>query len=423
MNKSAALYQEAVKYIPGGVNSPVRAYKSVGGHPIYIERAKGSKIFDVDGNEFIDYICSWGPLILGHADDRVLAAIRECAEKGTSYGANTEVEIKLAKLITTIYPSIQLVRMVSSGTEAAMSAIRLARAFTGREKIIKFDGCYHGHSDSFLIKAGSGLATFGISDSPGVTKASAKDTLVATFNDIRSVEKLIEANKDQVAAVILEPILGNIGVVLPQDSFLKDLRRVTENEKILLIFDEVITGFRVALGGAQEVFGIRPDLTCLGKIIGGGFPVGAFGGRSDIMQLLAPVGPVYQAGTLSGNPIAMTAGLETISILRNTEAYSSLEAKSRLLEEGLSDNLRKLKLRFQLNRFGSMMCMFFTDQFVYDADSARSSDTHLFSKYFSKMIENGIYIAPSQYEASFISLAHSDEDIERTIKAHYSSLK
>jgi glutamate-1-semialdehyde 2,1-aminomutase len=423
MDKSQLLYQEALKYIPGGVNSPVRAYKSVGGHPLYIDRAKGSRIFDVDGREYIDYVCSWGPLILGHADQRIVEAVCRQAARGMSFGANTEIEIKLAKLITEIYPSIERVRMVSSGTEAAMSAVRLARAFTGRDKIVKFDGCYHGHSDSFLIRGGSGLLTLGISDSPGVTQASANDTLVAKFNDIGSVERVIESNKDQIAALILEPILGNIGVIAPREGFLAELRRITRDTGIVLIFDEVITGFRVALGGAQQLYGVRPDLTCLGKIIGGGLPVGAFGGRSDIMKLLAPEGPVYQAGTLSGNPVAMTAGFETVSVLKDHGAYETLEERSGLLAEGLSSNARRLGVDCQLNRVGSMMSIFFTGKRVADSDSARSADNALFSKYFLRMLGNGVYIAPSQFEASFVSLAHSKEDIEKTIAAHYESLK
>jgi glutamate-1-semialdehyde 2,1-aminomutase len=423
MRRSEELFQEAVKYIPGGVNSPVRAFKSVGGNPIYIERAAGSKLHDVDGNEYIDYVCSWGPLILGHAHPRVIEAIAAAAARGTSFGANTEIEVMLARLITEIYPSIERVRMVNSGTEAAMSAVRLARAFTGKDSIIKFDGCYHGHADSFLIKAGSGLLTFGAVDSPGVTQASARDTLVARFNDIDSVKRLISANKGRIAAVILEPVAGNVGVVAPRDGFLQELRAITAEEKILLVFDEVITGFRVALGGAQELYGVRPDLTCLGKIIGGGLPVGAFGGRADIMALLAPLGPVYQAGTLSGNPLALAAGLETITLLKAPGTYEALEKSSRTLEEGFSANAKRLGVACRINRVGSMLCPFFTAEPVTDADSAKLSDTGFFSRYFSRMIRNGVYIAPSQFEAGFVSLAHSREDIEKTIDAHFRSLK
>lgn len=423
MSQSEKLYQEALRYIPGGVNSPVRAFKSVGGNPVYIARGKGSRIFDVDGREYIDYVCSWGPLILGHADERVVEAVCRQAANGTSFGANTEIEIRLARLVSEIFPSIERVRMVSSGTEATMSAIRLARAFTGKDKIIKFDGGYHGHSDSFLIRAGSGLLTLGISDSPGVTQASAKDTLVAAYNDVSSVERIIQSNKGQIAAIILEPILGNVGVIPPVANFLKDLRRITEQEKIVLIFDEVITGFRVALGGAQQLYGITPDLTCLGKIIGGGFPVGAFGGKYEIMKLLAPEGPVYQAGTLSGNPVALTAGLETISILKSPGTYQTLEDRSRQLEDGCSASAKSMGVACQVNRVGSMMSTFFTARKVVDAASTADCKKAFFSRYFSRMLANEIYIAPSQFEASFVSLAHSKEDIEKTIAAHRKSLK
>jgi len=421
--KSEELFSEANEYIPGGVNSPVRAFKSVGMTPLYIKEGKGSKIFDVDGNEFIDYVCSWGPLILGHSDERVLDKINEYSGRGTSFGANTEIEIKLAQLISELYPSIDLLRMVNSGTEATMSAIRLARGFTGKDKIIKFDGCYHGHGDSFLIKAGSGVLTLGIPGSPGITKSSAKDTLIARFNNFESVEKSIDQNKNKIAAVIIEPIMGNAGVIPPAPKFLENLRKITEHENILLIFDEVITGFRVAPGGAQQLYDIKPDLTCLGKIIGGGLPVGAFGGKKEIMEYLAPGGSVYQAGTLSGNPLAMAAGYETISILKNNGIYTSLEKKAQFLEEGLKNNLKTLNLNFTMNRVGSMMTLFFTGKKVTDFNSAFTSDTQLFSEYFRTMLENGIYLAPSQFEASFLSAAHSEEDIEKTIKVNYRSLK
>lgn len=423
MKKSEILFQEAKKYIPGGVNSPVRAFKSVDMDPLYIERGKGSKIFDVDGNEYIDYICSWGPLILGHSDERVLKKISEFSENGTSFGANTEIEVKLAKLITEIYPSIDLVRMVNSGTEATMSAIRLARGCTGKNKIIKFEGCYHGHGDSFLIKAGSGVLTLGIPGSPGVTKNTAQDTLIARFNNIQSVEKLIDSNKNQIAAVILEPVMGNAGVIPPDTAFLRELREITRAEVIILIFDEVITGFRVALGGAQELYGIDPDLTCLGKIIGGGLPVGAYGGRRKFMESLAPEGPIYQAGTLSGNPLAMAAGYETVSILKEENVYDELEVKAKLLEEGLRNNLKRLNLNYRMNRVGSMMSFFFTERDVHDFSSAMTSDTKAFTSYFKEMLKNGIYLAPSQYEASFLSAAHSNDDIQKTVEAHYTSLK
>ncbi len=391
--------------------------------PVYIQRGKGSKIFDVDGNGYIDYVCSWGPLILGHADDRILKMLDEYASRGTSFGANTEVEIKLAELITDIYPSIELVRMVNSGTEATMSAVRLARGCSGRSKIIKFEGCYHGHGDSFLIKAGSGVLTLGIPGSPGITEHTAKDTLIARFNDIESVERLIDSNRSQISAVILEPVMGNAGVIPPDNGFLQKLRKITREEDIILIFDEVITGFRVSLGGAQELYGIEPDLTCLGKIIGGGLPVGAFGGKRKYMEQLAPEGPVYQAGTLSGNPLAMAAGYETLSILKKDNVYPALEKSSGLLEEGMRGNLRKLRLNFRMNRVGSMMSLFFTKQDVHEYDSAVTSDTKLFSHYFHEMLANGIYLAPSQFEASFVSAAHNDEDIEKTVEANYLSLR
>ncbi len=423
LKESLTMFKRARKVIPGGVNSPVRAFKSVGMNPVYIQRGEGSKIFDVDGNEYIDYVCSWGPLILGHADSRILKKLAEYAKLGTSFGANTEIEIKLAELITEIYSSIELVRMVNSGTEAAMSAVRLARGCSGRSKIIKFEGCYHGHGDSFLIKAGSGLLTLGIPGSPGVTEHTAQDTLVARFNDIESVEKLIESNKSQVAAVIIEPVMGNAGVIPPDSDFLKNLRELTLAEDIILIFDEVITGFRVALGGAQALYGIDPDITCLGKIIGGGLPVGAFGGKRRYMEQLAPDGPVYQAGTLSGNPLAMAAGYETLSVLINDDVYPSLEKRSKLLEDGLKENMKKLHLNYSINRVGSMMSLFFTGHDVHDFDSAVVSDTGLFSHYFHKMLANGVYLAPSQFETSFVSAAHDDTDIEKTIEANYLSLK
>lgn len=419
---SERLFEEAKNYIPGGVNSPVRAFKSVDMDPIYIRRGKGSKLFDVDGNEYIDYVCSWGPLIFGHSDGRILKKISEFAENGTSFGANTEIEIKLAKLITEIYPSIDLVRMVNSGTEAAMSAIRLSRGFTGKDKIVKFEGCYHGHGDSFLIKAGSGVLTLGIPGSPGVTESTAQDTLIAVFNSIESIEKLIDGNKNQIAAVILEPVMGNAGVIPPDAGFLKKLREITRSENIILIFDEVITGFRVAPGGAQELYDIEPDLTCLGKIIGGGLPVGAYGGRRKYMEYLAPVGPVYQAGTLSGNPLAMAAGYETVSILRAEKVHERLEEKAGLLEDGLRDNMKRLNLSYKINRVGSMMSLFFTEQDVRNFNSALSSDTKLYSKYFREMLKNGIYLAPSQFETAFLSTAHSREDIQKTIEANYNSL-
>lgn len=423
MTESEKLFNEARRYVPGGVNSPVRAFKNVNKNPVFIERGKGSKIYDVDGNEYIDYVCSWGSLILGHADERIVSVMADVSKKGVSFGANSVMEVKLAKRITEIYPSIELVRMVNSGTEATMSAVRLARGYTGKDKIIKFQGCYHGHGDSFLIKAGSGVLTLGIPGSAGVTQNTARDTLVTDFNSIESVKEIIRWNRNQIAALILEPIMGNAGVIPPQGSFLRDVREITGNEGILLIFDEVITGFRVALGGAQELYDIQPDLTCLGKVIGGGLPVGAFGGKRMIMESLAPEGSVYQAGTLSGNPIAMAIGYETLSILNNGKAYEELEGKGKMFEEGMKDNLKKLKLNYQMNRVGSMISLFFTEGIVTDYNSAMSSDTKIFSTYFGEMLDCGIYLAPSQYEASFLSLSHSEDDVEKTIKANFSSLK
>ena len=420
---SESLFLRARRCIPGGVNSPVRAFGSVGIVPPFIAGAKRAQIFDVEGREYIDYVCSWGPLILGHADERIVEAVRKASEKGTSFGAVTEREVEFAELITSIYSSVELVRMVSSGTEATMSAVRLARGFTGKNKIIKFDGCYHGHADSFLIKAGSGVLTLGIPGSPGITDGTAADTLVARFNDLRSVEELIDGNKGQIAAVIVEPIMGNAGVILPADGFLQGLRKVTETHGILLIFDEVITGFRVALGGAQGLYGITPDLTCFGKIIGGGFPVGAFGGKRDVMQRLAPVGPVYQAGTLSGNPVAMAAGLETVKILRDGQVYDHLERISAALANGLQQSARKSGLRYTVNRVGSMMCLFFADRIVRSFTDAAGADQNAFSIYFKAMLERGIYLAPSAFEAMFVSAAHAMSDIDRTIEASRESLE
>lgn len=420
---SNTLFNEAKKHIPGGVNSPVRAFRSVGMDPLYIDRGKGSKIYDADGREYIDYVCSWGPLILGHADDRILKRISEYAAKGTSFGSCTEIEVKFAKLIASLYPSIEKVRMVNSGTEAAMSALRLARGYTGKDLIIKFEGCYHGHGDSFLIKAGSGVLTLNIPGSPGITKDTAKDTLIAEYNNIDSVKTLLKQYKNKIAALIIEPVMANAGLILPRENFLREIRDITENENILLIFDEVITGFRLAPGGAQEHFGIRPDLTCLGKIIGGGLPVGAFGGKKEIMDRLAPEGPVYQAGTLSGNPIAMAIGYETVNICSEQGFYQSLEHKTKVLVEGIKDNLKKLNLDFFNTQIGSLFCLFFTEKKVASFKDAMASDTKLFAKYFKSMLDSGIYLAPSQFEVGFVSAAHSDEDIEKTIKANYNALK
>ena len=404
--------------MPGGVNSPVRAFKSVGRDPLYIKNAKGSRMTDVDGNEFIEYIGSWGPMILGHAHERVIEAVRETALSGTSFGASNEREIDLAVLIKKFVPSIEIVRMVNSGTEATMSTMRLARGFTGRDKIIKFEGCYHGHGDSFLSKAGSGVMTLGLPDSPGVTKSTAKDTLNAKYNNIESVYKLIEDNKDEIAAVFIEPVAGNMGCVAADKIFLQKLCAVCTSEQILLVFDEVMTGFRLAKGGAQELYGVIPDLTTFGKIIGGGLPVGAYGGRAEIMKMIAPSGSVYQAGTLSGNPLAMAAGYETLKIIDETEDfYQKLDMKSAFLTDSILQVVMELRLDCTLNRVGSMFTLFFTGQTVTDFDTAKTSDTKKFAAYFGSMLESGIYLPPSQYEACFISMAHSDDDIKETLAA------
>ena len=423
MKSNKRLFEDSKKYIPGGVNSPVRAFCSVGGTPLFIKKAKGSKLIGANNKKYIDYVCSWGPLILGHSHHKIIQALKKVCDNGTSYGAPTEIELKLAKLICKLVPSIEKVRMVNSGTEATMSAVRLARAYIRKNKIIKFEGCYHGHSDSFLIKAGSGLTTLSIPGSPGVTEGTIKDTLNAKYNDIESVKRLIKENKGEIAAIIIEPVAGNMGVVPPKENFLQQLREITLNENIILIFDEVITGFRVALGGAQKLYNVIPDLTTLGKIIGGGLPVGAYGGRKEIMNYIAPIGPVYQAGTLSGNPLAMNAGYETLKILMQKDVYKKLNEKGKTLEEGISDNLKRLNLKYRQTRVGSMSCLFFTDEEIKDYQSVMTSDTKIYAKYFHNMLKRGIYLAPSQFEASFISLAHSDKDIEKTIKANYESLQ
>ena len=415
--KSKILFERAKKILPGGVNSPVRAFKSVGGTPIFIERGEGSKIYDVDGNEYIDYIGSWGPHLFGHNPPFIKEAIKNALERGTSFGTPTELEVEIAELVRELVPSIEMIRFVNSGTEATMSAIRVARGFTKRNKIIKFEGCYHGHADFFLIKAGSGALTFGVPTSPGVTEGNAKDTLVADFNKIESVKKLISENKNEIAAIIIEPIAGNMGVVPAEKSFLEELRQICNEEKIVLIFDEVMTGFRVAKGGAQEIYGIQPDLTTFGKIIGGGLPVGAYGGKVEIMSLVAPSGPIYQAGTLSGNPLAMSAGYSALSYIKNhSEIYQQLEMKSRKLEEGMKNNLKEAGKNFTINRVGSMMTLFFTEREVKYYDDAVSSDTKLFANYFQEMLIQGIYLPPAQFEAFFISTAHSDDEIKKTIE-------
>jgi glutamate-1-semialdehyde 2,1-aminomutase len=414
---SSQLFALANTLIPGGVNSPVRAFRSVGGTPLFIEQAKGSTVRDVDGNSFIDYVGSWGPMILGHAHPKVVAAIRAAASRGTSYGAPTPGEVGLAHLIRKAFPSIEKVRLVSSGTEAAMSAVRLARGFTGRDKIIKFEGGYHGHADAMLVSAGSGALTFGLPDSPGVPREVAKHTLTANFNDAASVRRLLDRNRGQVAAVIVEPIPGNMGVVPPAPGFLGELRTLTKKHGALLIFDEVISGFRVAFGGAQELFGIVPDLTVLGKIIGGGLPVGAFGGRKAIMDMLSPVGPVYQAGTLSGNPLAVAAGIAALTELSRRGAYTELNAKADYLAERMAKAFAASGVPAYTNRVGSMWTTFFQSGPVTDYPSARRSDTKRYAKYFHGLLSRGIYIAPSQFEAGFVSLAHTRRDLDRTVAA------
>jgi len=419
---SKNLFLKASRVIPGGVNSPVRAFKAVGGNPLFIDRAKGSRIYDVDGNAYIDYVLSWGPMILGHAFPRIVTALRKAVEKGTSYGAPTALEVELAELVLKIYPSMDKVRMVNSGTEATMSAIRAARGFTGRDKIIKFEGCYHGHADGLLVKAGSGAMTFGLPDSPGVPKSYARNTLTLPFNDGDAFKRLVEKEGNNIACVIVEPVVGNIGCVLPNPGFLEGLRKLTRKQGIVLIFDEVMTGFRVAFGGAQAYYGIKPDMTCLGKVIGGGLPVGAFGGRKEIMSMISPEGPVYQAGTLSGNPLAMTAGIETLKELSKPGIYKALEAKSAMLEKGLKDVAKKAGISTRFYRAGSMFCTYFTDLDVTDYVTAKKADTQKFSRFFSEMLEQGINLAPSQFEAGFMSLAHSEKDIEATVTAAYNSL-
>jgi glutamate-1-semialdehyde 2,1-aminomutase len=421
--KSDELFLRAEKRIPGGVDSPVRAFRSVGRNPLFIARASGSKLWDVDGNEFIDYVGSWGPMILGHGHEKVLEAIRVAAADGTSFGAATAREVEMAEMISAMVPSIEMVRMVNSGTEATMSAIRLARAFTGREKIIKFEGCYHGHADSFLIKAGSGAMTLGIPDSPGVTRSTGNDTLTAQFNNLGSVQQLVDAHPGQIACIIVEPIVGNMGCVPPVQGFLEGLRSLCTKHGIVLIFDEVMTGFRVAPGGAQELYKIVPDLTTLGKVIGGGLPVGAYGGKKEIMKMIAPSGPVYQAGTLSGNPLAMAAGLATLRILVETPGiYTKLEEMSSRLENGIKRVIERRNLPMVQNRVGSMFTLFFTPTGVVDYTTAKSSDTKKFAVYFGAMLDRGVYLAPSQFEAAFLSTAHTASDIDKTIAAADESL-
>ncbi|UZJ80400.1 glutamate-1-semialdehyde 2,1-aminomutase [Fictibacillus sp. KU28468] len=414
--KSSAAFQEAKKYMPGGVNSPVRAFKSVNMDPVYMERGKGSKIYDIDGNEYIDYVLSWGPLILGHANEKVVDALKKTAELGTSFGAPNEWETMLAKLVVERVPSIEIVRMVNSGTEATMSVLRLARGYTGRNKILKFEGCYHGHGDSLLIKAGSGVATLGLPDSPGVPESVAKNTITVPYNDLESVHYAFEQFGDDIACIIVEPVAGNMGVVPPKKGFLEGLREVTKQYGSLLIFDEVMTGFRVDYHCAQGYFGVTPDLTCLGKVIGGGLPVGAYGGKKEIMEQIAPSGPIYQAGTLSGNPLAMAAGYETLSQL-TPESYQDFVKKGDRLAEGIAAAAEKYRIPHSFNRAGSMIGFFFTDEDVVNYETAKSSNLDYFTRYFKYMLEEGISLPPSQFEGLFLSTEHSVEDIEKTIAA------
>ncbi|MBI4267836.1 MAG: glutamate-1-semialdehyde 2,1-aminomutase [Chloroflexi bacterium] len=415
--RSEELFREAQRYLPGGVDSPVRAFKAVGGTPPFVTKGQGSKIYDADGNEFIDFVCSWGPIILGHSDPRIVKVLKQAVERGTSFGAPTELETILARMVSEAMPSIEMIRFVNSGTEATMSALRLARAFTKRDRIIKFAGCYHGHSDGLLAKAGSGLATLGIPDSPGVPLSYSQNTLIASYNDIEGIRQLFQRYPDEIAAVIVEPVAANMGVVPPQPGFLTALRQLTSEFDALLIFDEVITGFRLALGGAQTLYGITPDLTCLGKIIGGGLPVGAYGGRREIMQMMAPSGPVYQAGTLSGNPLAMTAGIEMLKSLKQDGVYEQLEDRASSLEKGIIKIAEKAGIRLQVSRIASILTIFFTDRLVVDYDSAARSDAALFGRFFHRLLSAGIYWPPSQFEAAFVSLSHTDEDIKVTLGA------
>ena len=425
MNKenSSTLYSSAKEVMPGGVNSPVRAFNAVGGEPLFIKSGKGSQIIDVDGNKFIDYVASWGPLIFGHAHPRVVEAIIRQAELGTSYGASTELEIELAEKVVSAIPSVEVVRMVNSGTEAVMSALRLARGITGRDKIVKFEGCYHGHGDSLLVKAGSGLVSLGIPECPGIVSSLAEKTLNLSYNDVEGVRDLFQREGKDIAALIVEPIAGNMGVIPPSPGFLQALRDETKKAGALLIFDEVISGLRVSLGGAQKLFGITPDITCMGKIIGGGLPVGAYGASKEVMDHISPVGSIYQAGTLSGNPLAMAAGNVILDLLSEPRVYELLEEKSKKLCDGFQKNTQELGISAQFTRVGSMFSMFFTDQPVTNFESVKTCDTKFFKNYFNGLLEEGIYIAPSQFEAGFMSAIHSDKEIEQTIDANLKALK
>ncbi|MCG9131084.1 glutamate-1-semialdehyde 2,1-aminomutase [Candidatus Poribacteria bacterium] len=416
-SKSLAAWQKSQQFIPGGVNSPVRNFSKVGGHPRFIARGAGAKIYDIDGNEYVDYVASWGPLVLGHAHPSVIEAINAAALNGTSFGAPTPLEAELAETIVNAVPSIEQVRLVNSGTEATMSAIRVARGYTGRDKILKIDGCYHGHVDYLLAKAGSGVATFGLSDSGGVPEDFARNTLTVPFNNPDAVRETVEANRNEIACLILEPIMGNMGIIPPRDGYLNQLREITEEHGIVLIFDEVITGFRVAYGGAQSFYNVTPDMTCLGKIIGGGLPVGAYGGKQEIMRCVAPEGDVYQAGTLSGNPLAVTAGITTLKKLSEPGTYEQLENRAALLAEGLAAATEKHGIDAWHSRVGSMLMLYFTPETVTDADGARTADTERFRQYFWGLLAQGVYVAPSQFEAGFVSLVHSEDDINKTIQA------
>ncbi len=417
IGNSENLFERAQKVLPGGVNSPVRAFKAVGGTPLFISRAEGPYLFDVDGNRYIDYVCSWGPMILGHADPQVMKVVQNAIKNGTSYGAPTEVEVELANIVVEAVPSIEMVRFVNSGTEATMSALRLARAYTKRDKIIKFEGCYHGHADMLLVQAGSGVTTLGLPDSPGVPRSAVEDTLLAQYNNLDSVKQLFETYLDEIAAIIVEPVAGNMGVVPPQSGFLEGLREITKAHNSLLVFDEIITGFRVAYGGAQSLFDVLPDLTCLGKIIGGGFPVGAYGGRKEIMELVAPSGHVYQAGTLSGNPVAMTAGLEILKVLKKTETYNRLDSLANQLASGIKEAAESSGVPVFQARVGSMLSLFFAGQEVLDLKSAKTSDAERYRRFFHSMLSLGYYFAPSQFEAVFVSLAHDEQIIANSISA------
>jgi glutamate-1-semialdehyde 2,1-aminomutase len=417
MTRSEELFARALRLIPGGVNSPVRAFKAVGGTPLFISKAEGSRVFDADGRAYIDYVGSWGPMILGHAHPPIVDAVREAASRGTSYGAPCAAEVELAERVVRHVPSVEKVRFVSSGTEATMSALRVARGFTGRRKILKFEGCYHGHADGLLVAAGSGVATLGIPGSPGVPEGTVADTIVIPFNDTRALEAVFTEHGTDIAAVIVEPVSGNMGCVAPREGYLQALRSVTKDAGTILIFDEVMTGFRLALGGAQALYGIRPDMTCLGKIVGGGLPAAAYGGRAEIMDTVAPLGPVYQAGTLSGNPLAMAAGTVALDLLQKPGTYEALEAKSARLQAGLAGAALSAGVAVTINRVGSMMTVFFCPGPVTDYASAKTSDTARFGRFFHGLLERGVYLPPAQFEAAFVSLAHTDADIDETVRA------